>query len=498
MRFILFLLLIVLPAAVLRAQWGGQREGLGPAVNNAAAQTAPLFSLGGDTLFFSEGNGPYTEIRFSTRSAGGGWTASEKHGLLNPPAAGNKTVFAQLCEGQFLVNGHFRHMGRRLYQSNGLAFTYTTGDPEYVSLPFSGADTMNNSRFAKAFLFRPAKLLFLSLQRGGQLDLFVCSPLNPNEDDWGRLQWDSPQKLSINTPFQESAPWLSPDGATLYFVSDRPGGLGGYDVWSSTRSGPGWTEWSVPKNLGAPVNSKGQESDFRIDPWTGAAIFVSDEGTVGATDIFRVQPAAELPATPVQAAYRDSLPPAGFDSAHYKPSNIVFLLDLSNSMKQQRRMALLKTAMKSLVQALRPVDKVSLYRFGDHIARLYETSAQSDNRRLLRIVDSLRSQGEATNGSAAIGEGYREALRKLLPGGNNQVFLVTDGDFPVFPDIEKMILSTLNVQLTVVMIDESPEGQRLLQKFRRYPNVQIVTLNDVTRDADALLRNMQGNARRTR
>ena len=62
--------------------------------------------------------------------------------------------------------------------------------------------------------------------------------------------------------------------------------------------------------------------------------------------------------------------------------------------------------------------------------------------------------------------------------------------------MERTILQTLNVQLTVVMIDESPEGQSLLAKFRRYPNVQIVTLNDVQRDAGALLRSVQGNARR--
>ncbi|RYZ23670.1 MAG: VWA domain-containing protein [Chitinophagaceae bacterium] len=490
------LLIFLLPVIGLRAQWSGERQGLGPGVNNGQAQTAPLFGLSGDTLYFSESNGSFTEIRYSTRGASNSWMPSQKHELLNPPATGNKTVFTQLCEGQFLVNGHFRQMGRRLYQSKGLALTYTTGAPEYLSLPFSGADTMNNSRYAKAFLFRPAKLLFLSLLRGGHLDLFVCMPLNPEVDDWGRLQWGSPQKLSLNTPYQETAPWLSPDGSTLYFVSDRPGGLGGYDVWYSKRNGDSWTDWSVPKNPGAPVNSKGNESDFRIDPWNGDAIFVSDEGTVGATDIFRVQPAQEPPLAPTPAPAADTTLTAGFDSAHYKLSNIVFLLDLSNSMKQQRRMALLKTAMKPLVAALRPIDKVSLYRFGDHIARLYESPAQSDNRRLLRIVDSLRSQGEATNGSAAIAEGYREALRKLLPGGNNQLFLVTDGDFPVFPDVEKTILSTLNVQLTVVMIDESPEGQRLLQKFRRYPNVQIVTLNDVTRDADALLRSVQVNARR--
>jgi hypothetical protein len=487
----------LLLALTAGAQWSGVRQNLGPAINDAGRQLLPVFGLGGDTLYFSDAAGaaPFS-VFYSSRTRQSGWAPKQRHGLLNPPATGNKYAFTQLCEGQFLINGHFRRVNRFMYQSKGLAFTYATSSlPDYLSLLFSGVDTMNNSRYRSAFLFRPAKLLFLSIVRGSNEDLYVCAPANPSEDDWGRLQWGTPQKLPINTPFAETAPWLSPDGRTIYFASDRPGGQGGFDIWSSDRNGPASTDWSVPKNLGGSINSKGNETSFAIDPWTGDAVFVSDEGTLGATDIFRLQP--EEPKNPAEGPA--SAPPraAGNElvDTSYKPSNIVFLLDLSNSMKQQRRMALLKTAMQPLVRALRPVDKVSLYRFGDHLARLYESEAQTSNKRLSNIVDSLRSQGEATNGSAAIAEGYREALRKLLPQGNNQVFLVTDGDFPVFPDVEKMILSTVSVQLTVVMIDESPEGQRLLSKFRRYPNVQIVTLTDVQKDAGAMLQNVQRNAR---
>ena len=45
----------------------------------------------------------------------------------------------------------------------------------------------------------------------------------------------SPQKLNINTKYVECSPCLSPDGTTLYFVSDRPGGSGGKDIWSSSK-----------------------------------------------------------------------------------------------------------------------------------------------------------------------------------------------------------------------------------------------------------------------
>ncbi len=76
-----------------------------------------------------------------------------------------------------------------------------------------------------------------------------------------RLQgttWSKPQNLGpiINTPAWESQPCISNDGKTLYFSSNRPGGLGTHDIWYATLVNGKWTE---PKNMGAPVNSEGSE-----------------------------------------------------------------------------------------------------------------------------------------------------------------------------------------------------------------------------------------------
>ena len=66
--------------------------------------------------------------------------------------------------------------------------------------------------------------------------------------------WSEPEVVeSVSTDeYTEVEPLLSPDGARLYIMSDRPGGLGGMDIWVSHLVDG---EWSEPENLGAPINS---------------------------------------------------------------------------------------------------------------------------------------------------------------------------------------------------------------------------------------------------
>jgi len=72
--------------------------------------------------------------------------------------------------------------------------------------------------------------------------------------------WSEPQNLgpNVNSEFWESTPSLSPDKRDLYFSSNVPGGFGGKDIWVCHRDENG--RWSEPYNLGAEVNTAGDES----------------------------------------------------------------------------------------------------------------------------------------------------------------------------------------------------------------------------------------------
>jgi outer membrane protein OmpA-like peptidoglycan-associated protein/tetratricopeptide (TPR) repeat protein len=83
----------------------------------------------------------------------------------------------------------------------------------------------------------------------------------------------------------ESQPSITSDGKTLYFVSDRAGGLGGYDIYKTQKDETG--EWSVPVNLGSTINTAGNEKAPFIHTDSQTLYFSSDgKMGLGGYDIF--------------------------------------------------------------------------------------------------------------------------------------------------------------------------------------------------------------------
>ena len=90
----------------------------------------------------------------------------------------------------------------------------------------------------------------------------------------------------LNTPFNDGCPYQSPDGQSLFLASNRqPGTLGGQDIWISDRQGEDGP-WGMPVNVGAPINSA--YNDFCPSPSRGHRLFfVSDRpGGCGGGDIY--------------------------------------------------------------------------------------------------------------------------------------------------------------------------------------------------------------------
>ncbi len=60
----------------------------------------------------------------------------------------------------------------------------------------------------------------------------------------------------------EMTPYMASDGVTMYFSSNRDGGLGDNDIWMTKRLDKTWTKWSDPVNLGSPINTDDWDAFF--------------------------------------------------------------------------------------------------------------------------------------------------------------------------------------------------------------------------------------------
>lgn len=182
------------------------------------------------------------------------------------------------------------------YGSCDLFFTYRMGDR------WARAKNMGNAINTAHWETQP------SISADGRTLYFVRGNRNPAQrssniymsqlNDEG--EWGQPEKLSatINTEGNEESVLIHPDGKTLYFSSDGHPGMGGLDIFKSTRIGE--NEWTKPENLGYPINTQADENSLLVSPMGEIAYFSSDRADGhGALDLYQFELPQHLRPEPV-------------------------------------------------------------------------------------------------------------------------------------------------------------------------------------------------------
>ncbi len=139
---------------------------------------------------------------------------------------------------------------------------------------------------------------------------------------------------------------------------------------------------------------------------------------------------AGCPWQPAHRLVRIGIQGKHLDSNERIPTNLVFLIDVSGSMRPENKLPLLQRAMKLLVNELTEDDLVAIVVYAGASGLVLEPTSGDRKQVILAALDRLKSGG-STTGGAGIQLAYGMAMSNFIKGGVNRVILATDGDFNV-------------------------------------------------------------------
>jgi len=270
-------------------------ERLDEKVNSDFSELNPLLSPDGKTLYFSRKNHPENvggvndkeDIWYSELGNDGKWTLAKNMGpQFNNDNPNFINAVSSTPDGKsviILLGNKYLDKGKMLA---GVSVSDNINGKWSDPKPLNIENDYNFNERANYFLTNTRRALLMSVERedsrGGR-DLYVSF----TKDD---SNWSEPLNLGalINTAGEESGPFLASDDKTLYFSSDGFSGYGGSDVYVSKRLDDTWTNWSEPQNMGPDINSKTDDLFFNI-PSTSEFAYYSRGVTPENSDIFRAK-----------------------------------------------------------------------------------------------------------------------------------------------------------------------------------------------------------------
>ena len=207
---------------------------LGPPVNTSARDQSPSISADGLELYFSSdppgGHGEH-DLYVSTRATpDDDWNSPVNLGAVVNTSSVDRypSISADGLELHFNSNRPGGYGNLDIWITTRTTRDDPWGIPEHLSAPIN---TFADDRFPSISSDGLA-LFFYSFQRsGGSGDADLCMTMRGTIQD----DWITPVTLgpTVNTPYSDSGPGISADGRTLFFSSNRPGGLGIHDLWQT-------------------------------------------------------------------------------------------------------------------------------------------------------------------------------------------------------------------------------------------------------------------------
>lgn len=239
---------------------------LPPEVNFFPMQYFPVLTIDGQGIIYTRRLGVSMDfdedLVISRKNENGAWQEPETFSE-NINSENNEGTCTLSADGRSLI--FTSCYGREGYGSCDLFISYKTGDS--WSVPENLGSVVNGPSWeSQPSLSADGRILYFVSNRPGGVgnrDIWVTTR---DEND----AWTTPRNLgpSINTRYEDVSPFIHPNNTTLYYASNGRTGFGGYDIYYTQRRGESWEE---VKNLGAPINT-GEDQ---------VSLFISSDGLKG-------------------------------------------------------------------------------------------------------------------------------------------------------------------------------------------------------------------------
>ena len=258
-------------------------EHLGEVLNSRYDDHSPILRYDESTIYFTSNrptedqdqDDPFFENIYQSHWRNGQWTEPEILDIPGEPMAHRATV-GLTPDGQGLI--FFQNNG----QTGSLYITRPTfdgwTDPEPLPEPINSNHHESHASFSV-----DGNTIYFSSDRPGGMggsDIYISHKLPDGT-------WGEPLNAgeNINTPDNEEGPFIHPDDETLYFSSDGDQSIGGFDIFKSEKKENG--EWGKSENIGYPINTPSDDL-FYIPTPNGQRVYYATrrKESLGRLDLF--------------------------------------------------------------------------------------------------------------------------------------------------------------------------------------------------------------------
>lgn len=188
------------------------------------------------------------------------------------------------------------------------------------------------------------------------------------------------------------------------------------------------------------------------------------------------------------------------DENVYNPNNLIFLIDVSGSMRASNRLPLLKESIYTLLQPIRDIDMISVVAYSSEAEIIVEPSKGSLKRSIYAKVDTMKAGG-STAGSEGLQKAYALAKRNYIAGGNNRIILATDGVFRVSGKERKLIEESAAdnkkpIYLTIAAFDSDKDAIGMLKNLSKLGGGSVVQIKKSSQAERILLDEIKSQSRK--